>query len=166
MRLEDISLVMMWRAQSFHATKISTNALYKVRILEGERDRILSKECLQLIVRGHECSGETPSSWSNKFVKIILDVAILIFLQNVGKIDYSKTIYDEGLSLANQVGFACCFLPPADLHLFLDISMKRCIEAGNLEGLLITGLDKCGIALLQSYVDIYSNVQTAALIIW
>jgi hypothetical protein len=57
-------------------------------------------------------------------------------------------------------------LPRADLHSFLDTSIKRCIEFGNLEGLLITGLDKRGIALLQSYVDIYSDVQTAALISW
>jgi len=92
--------------------------------------------------------------------------AILIFLQNIGNVDYNKTIYDRGLSLADRVGFACRFLPRADLHSFLDMSIKRCIEFGNLEGLLITGLDKRGIALLQSYVDIYSDVQTAALISW
>ncbi|KAL3809188.1 hypothetical protein ACHAXA_000707, partial [Cyclostephanos tholiformis] len=90
--------------------------------------------------------------------------AILIFLQNIGNADYRKTIDDEGLSLSDRVGFACRFLPRADLYSFLDASIKRCIQLGNLEGLLITGLDRRGIALLQSYVDLYSDVQTAALI--
>jgi hypothetical protein len=90
---------------------------------------------------------------------------ILLFLQNIGgNAGFNKTIYDEGLSLADRVAFACRFLPRAELHLFLDTSMRRCIEIGNLEGLLITGLDKRGILILQSYVDRFADVQTAALI--
>ena len=90
---------------------------------------------------------------------------ILLFLQNIGgNAGFNKTIYDEGLSLADRVAFACRFLPHAELQVFLDTSMRRCIEIGNLEGLLITGLDKRGILILQSYVDRFADVQTAALI--
>jgi hypothetical protein len=125
-----------------------------------------SSACDNLLQRPDMISAEDKTSSQVHLQGVSYLRAILIFLQNIGKIDYNKTIYDEGLSLADRVGFACCFLPPADLHSFLDTSMKRCIEVGNLEGLLITGLDKRGIALLQSYVDIYSDVQTAALISW
>lgn len=93
--------------------------------------------------------------------------AILLFLQNIGsEAGFDKTIYNEGLSLADRVGFACRFLPRANLYSFLDASMRKCIKIGNLEGLLITGLDKRGIGLLQSYMDRNSDVQTAALISW
>jgi hypothetical protein len=37
------------------------------------------------------------------------------------------------------------------------------MKYGDLEGIVITGLDKRGIALLQSYVDRHADVQTAAL---
>jgi hypothetical protein len=62
MRSEDISSVMFRRARCFHAAKISTDALDNVQILEGERDRILSEERSQLIVRVRESGGETLSS--------------------------------------------------------------------------------------------------------
>jgi len=90
--------------------------------------------------------------------------AILLFLQNIGTdAGIHKTIYNEGLelSLADRVGFSCRFLPRAQLYSFLDVSMRKCIKLGNLEGLLITGLDKRGIGLLQSYMDRISDVQTA-----
>ena len=91
--------------------------------------------------------------------------AICIFLLNIGRENgFQKTIYDEGLSLSDRVAFACRFLSRADLRSFLDTSLRKCMKTGNLEGLLITGLDKRGIGLLQSYVDRYSDVQSAALI--
>eukprot|EP00581_Thalassiosira_minuscula_P028980 CAMPEP_0183754362 /NCGR_PEP_ID=MMETSP0739-20130205/3494_1 /TAXON_ID=385413 /ORGANISM="Thalassiosira miniscula, Strain CCMP1093" /LENGTH=346 /DNA_ID=CAMNT_0025990981 /DNA_START=1 /DNA_END=1038 /DNA_ORIENTATION=- len=92
--------------------------------------------------------------------------AILLFLQNIGSEmeGFSMTIRNEGLSLADRVGFACRFLPRADLYSFLDASMRKCIKHGSLDGLLITGLDKRGIGLIQSYVDRSADVQTAALI--
>jgi hypothetical protein len=46
---------------------------------------------------------------------------------------------------------------------FLNTCLERCLEDGNLEGVFLTGLDKMGFALLQSYVDKTSDVQTAAI---
>lgn len=96
--------------------------------------------------------------------------AILVFLQSIGAEDgggcFHKTIYDENLSLADRVGFACHFLPRTELYEFLKASVRKCESNGLLEGLLITGLDKRGIGLLQSYVDQNSDVQTAAMISW
>ena len=88
--------------------------------------------------------------------------AILLFLQSIGSDSgFKETIHNEGLSLADRVGFACLFLPRASLHSFLDTTMRKCIKYGSLEGLLITGLDKRGIGTLQSYMDRNADVQTA-----
>lgn len=35
-------------------------------------------------------------------------------------------------------------------------------EAGNLEGILLTGLTKDGVDLMESYVDLTGDVQTAS----
>lgn len=95
--------------------------------------------------------------------------AVLVFLQNVGSEaeesgGFRKTIQDETLSLCDRVGFACRFLSRADLYAFLDAAVKKCNELGSLDGLLITGLDKRGIGLLQSYLDRSADVQTVALV--
>ena len=48
--------------------------------------------------------------------------AILLLLQNIDSETggFHKTIYNEGLSLDDRVGFACRFLPCVDLFSFLD----------------------------------------------
>jgi len=89
--------------------------------------------------------------------------AILLFLQSIGK-GFDCIIHNEGILLADRVAFACKFLPRKELRSFLDASMRKCLKYGDLDGLVITGLDKRGIALLQSYVDCHADVQTAALI--
>lgn len=91
--------------------------------------------------------------------------AICLFLINVSEEDGLKvTLSDEKLSLSDRCAFATIFLSRIDLKEFLEKKVSMCIESGNLEGILITGLDKMGIALLQSYVDKFSDVQSAALI--
>ena len=56
------------------------------------------------------------------------------------------------------------FLARNDLKQYLGSCISNCEETGTLEGILITGLDRRGIRLLQCYVDAYSDVQTAALV--
>mmetsp|Transcript_20063 Transcript_20063/g.29539 ORF Transcript_20063/g.29539 Transcript_20063/m.29539 type:complete len:396 (+) Transcript_20063:215-1402(+) len=91
--------------------------------------------------------------------------AVCIFLINIGREDgLDKILYDETLSLSDRVAFACRFLSRNDLKTYLDICIQECLSKGNVEGILITGLDKKGISLMQSYVDRYSDVQTAALV--
>ncbi|EED88181.1 hypothetical protein THAPSDRAFT_269896 [Thalassiosira pseudonana CCMP1335] len=106
---------------------------------------------------GSDGVPKTSTVWSN--------ASICTFLLNLGKENgLNKTIHDEGLSLADRVAFSCRFLSRADLRSFLDTSLRKCLKTGNIEGLLITGLDKRGIGLIQSFVDRCSDVQTAALI--
>ena len=91
--------------------------------------------------------------------------SVCIFLLNIGRVDgLEKTLYDENLSLSDRVAFACRFLSRRDLKSYINECVKRCQDTGNLEGILITGMNRQGIALIQSYVDTYSDVQTAALL--
>ena len=118
------------------------------------------------LLRRPDISSTTESSSQVQLPGVAYLRSILLFLRDIGsgEAGFDKTIYNEGLSLADRVGFACRFLSRADLYSFLDASMRQCIELGNLEGLLITGLGRSGVRLLQSYMDRTSDVQTAALI--
>jgi hypothetical protein len=91
--------------------------------------------------------------------------AICSFLINVADEDGLKeTLNDEQLCLSDRCAFATKFLSRSELEEFLHAELTSCIQSGNLEGILITGLDRNGISLLQSYIDASSDVQTAALV--
>ncbi len=91
--------------------------------------------------------------------------AICSFLMKVGsEDDLVETLEDELLNLSDRVAFACIFLARDELKQFLESTLDACIVSPNLEGVLISGMNRKGIALLQSYVDCYSDVQTVALV--
>ena len=121
---------------------------------------IWSSACESLL-RRPDVSGTNSTNQSSGAVYLR---AILLFLQNIIGKGFECIIHNEGIHFADRVAFACKFLPRKELRLFLDKSMRKCLKYGDLEGLVITGLDKRGIALLQSYVDRHADVQTAALI--
>ena len=91
--------------------------------------------------------------------------AICSFLMNVGsRGDLKDTLENNHLSLSDRVAFACIFLSRDELKEYLERTFYTCISPPNLEGILISGLNKRGIALIQSFVDARSDVQTAALV--
>ena len=91
--------------------------------------------------------------------------AVCVFLLNIGKSDgLDKILYDDTLGLSDRVACASMFLSRPALREYLDSCITQCQETGNLEGIIITGLDRRGLLLLQYYVDIFSDVQTAALV--
>lgn len=90
---------------------------------------------------------------------------ILQFLITIGIDDRHEAVMSDAmLSICDRVAFGCRFLPRTDLASFLDQCVQHCKDTGNVEGIAVTGLDKQGILILQSFVDSTSDVQTAALV--
>ena len=98
--------------------------------------------------------------------------------------DWTDVLEEDALPLKDRIGVALRFLPddevyqnalllscleaegllPLQLYRNLDRMAQKATAAGELEGLLLTGLlDNSGFSLLQSYVDRTGDVQTAAL---
>jgi hypothetical protein len=76
-----------------------------------------------------------------------------------------RVLENSDLSLCDRVAFACRFLEKKELTTYLLRCVELCQQHGDLEGLAITGLSKPGIKILQSFVDHYTDVQTAALVV-
>lgn len=72
-------------------------------------------------------------------------------------------MYESGLPLAERTAVALRYLSDKALLPFLERTADVCIGSGNLEGLVLTGLTKSGLALIQNYLDRTGDVQTAAL---
>lgn len=74
-------------------------------------------------------------------------------------------VLDEtALPLRERLGVALRFLPDGDLDVFLNRIAELVIERGEIEGIILTGITKRGVDLLQSFVDRSSDVQSASLI--
>lgn len=123
---------------------------------------VWTKACESLLHRPDISLEDKPDELPYQGVAYLR--AICTFLLNIGD-GFNRTIHDERLSLADRVGVAIRFLSRSDLRSFLDQSLRKCLKTGDLEGIIITGLDKRGVAILGSYIDKNSDVQTAALVV-
>lgn len=66
--------------------------------------------------------------------------------------------------MSDRIAFACQFLCDTKLAEYIKDMIKTCIETGDLNGLLLTGVTNEGITLLQRYLNRTDDVQTVALI--
>ena len=79
--------------------------------------------------------------------------------------DYS-VLNDKHIAFEDRVAFACTYLSYKQMSTFLLTLENQCMDEGNIEGLVITGLKTGdGMALLQRYVDLQNDIQTAALLV-
>ncbi|RXM29190.1 WD repeat-containing protein mio [Acipenser ruthenus] len=75
---------------------------------------------------------------------------------------YDGVLYESRLAVQDRVAFACMFLSDSQLPRYIEKLASKMKEAGNLEGILLTGLTKDGVDLMESYVDRTGDVQTAS----
>ncbi|XP_041104867.1 GATOR complex protein MIOS-like [Polyodon spathula] len=75
---------------------------------------------------------------------------------------YDGVLYESSMAVRDRVAFACMFLSDSQLPRYIEKLASEMKEAGNLEGILLTGLTKDGVDLMESYVDRTGDVQTAS----
>ncbi|KAK2531367.1 Mios [Columba livia] len=75
---------------------------------------------------------------------------------------YDGVLYENNVAVRDRVAFACKFLNDTQLNRFIEKLTNEMKDAGNLEGILLTGLTKDGVDLMESYVDRTGDVQTAS----
>ncbi|XP_070565047.1 GATOR2 complex protein MIOS-like [Ptychodera flava] len=77
---------------------------------------------------------------------------------------YTLVLSESEMKVQDRVAFACHFLSDAGLAQYVGELTKEMINDGNLQGILLTGLTKDGVDLIERYVDKSSDVQTASLV--
>ncbi|PFX28431.1 WD repeat-containing protein mio [Stylophora pistillata] len=78
---------------------------------------------------------------------------------------FENILAEEGMEIEDRVAFACKFLPDNKLSQFLENLSTKLSNAGDLDGILLTGISMDGINLLEKYVNKTTDVQTASLVI-
>ncbi|CAJ0958111.1 unnamed protein product [Ranitomeya imitator] len=75
---------------------------------------------------------------------------------------YDTVLFECAMAVRDRVAFACLFLNDAQLIKYIDKLTQDMKDVGNLEGIVLTGLTKDGVDLIESYVDRTGDVQTAS----
>jgi WD repeat-containing protein mio len=122
--------------------------------------RVWKSACESLLQRNDfsaSTSRQSPTAYLRGMCQFLLKVAC-------GE-GISVVLEDSSLSLCDRVALACRFLPQDEMKVYLVRCMEECNRSGNLEGLVVTGLSKSGIGILQTFVDRHVDIQTASLIV-
>jgi hypothetical protein len=124
----------------------------------GDKDSpsamVWRKACANLLQRGD------VSNPTGVYLRSLLNFLMTLGTENGNQ----EVLTNSRLSLCDRVGFACRFLGREELNKYLQRQIMSCQTSGDTEGITITGIGKEGVKILQSYVDRFADVQTAALV--
>jgi WD40 repeat protein len=93
--------------------------------------------------------------------------AIFAFLCNADVSEYGAILRNPKIALNDKIAFGCRFLSDDQFKNYLESERRQVIKDGNLQGLIVTGLDSSlhGVDLLQNYINNTADIQTACLIL-
>lgn len=78
--------------------------------------------------------------------------------------DWTEVLEEDSLPLRERLAIALQFLDDKDMTSYLRRISERCVHDGDIDGIFITGLTNNGMDLIQTYLDLSGDVQTAALL--
>jgi hypothetical protein len=79
--------------------------------------------------------------------------------------DWAKIANQESLPLADRAFVAVRNLPDDELTVWLKKELARCLEEGDIEGIVLTGITDPMVDIFARYVEKFHDVQTATLVL-
>ncbi|EEQ27985.1 WD repeat-containing protein [Microsporum canis CBS 113480] len=110
--------------------------------------------------------GDAGPDWEETCAEIaaeLTDPYARAILAMVGNSDWMSVLQESTLPLRYRVEVALRWLPDAELTSYLRDASVRAIHEGNVEGILLTGLDHAALDLFQSYINKFNDIQTPVL---
>jgi hypothetical protein len=110
--------------------------------------------------------GETDTDWEetcSEIAKELTDPYARAILALVSKGDWHSVLEETTLPLRYRVEVALRWLPDDELTTYLRKTTIDVIHRGDVEGIILTGLDHAAMDLFQSYINKYSDIQTPVL---
>lgn len=110
---------------------------------------------------------QTNSAWKDQCRQLAAELDnpyLRVLFAYIADRNWWDVLDESALPLRERLGVALRFLKDEELDLYLERLIEDVIKRGEIEGLIVTGLTKQGINLLQSFVDRTGDVQSACLI--
>lgn len=78
--------------------------------------------------------------------------------------DWAMVVKDTSLTLSDRISVALRYLADDELHIVIKDLTATCIKEGDVNGILMTGLDSTSMDLLQNFITQTDDIQTAVLV--
>jgi hypothetical protein len=110
--------------------------------------------------------GETDSDWEETCGEIagkLTDPYARAILALMSNGDWNSVIRETTLPLKYRVEVALRWLPDDELRAYLRQATLEAIHQGDIEGVVLTGLNHTAMDLFQSYINKFNDIQTPVL---
>ena len=138
--------------------KLSFNALRNGKASLAHRE-------LSLALAGF-VKGVNDDTWDEivrEIAKELDDPYARAILALVSYGDWHDVLAETSLPLKYRIGVALMYLDDAELTQYIESKTAECMEHGDIEGIVLTGLTEKAVPLFQAYMLKFSDLQTPTL---
>lgn len=110
--------------------------------------------------------GNTDDTWNEtvqEIAKELDDPYARAVLALVSHGDWHDVLAETSLPLHDRVGVALMYLDDQELTEYINSTTAECIEQGDIDGVVLTGLTEQSIPLFQTYIRKFGDLQTTVL---
>lgn len=110
--------------------------------------------------------GNTDDTWNEtvqEIAKELDDPYARAVLALVSHGDWHDVLAETSLPLRDRVGIALMYLDDEELTDYIGSITTECIEQGDIDGIVLTGLTEQSIPLFQTYIQKFGDLQTTVL---
>ncbi|KDQ55662.1 hypothetical protein JAAARDRAFT_180432 [Jaapia argillacea MUCL 33604] len=175
LREEDLTnAVKKWEKEDKHSqaacwlvfTGQHSKALELLMRSKDETHHIMTGILAALIPQGSGSSSRNTElrEHAERLLVRLHDPYFRAMLTHLTSSDWSEVLEEEAIPLRERLAIAFQFLDDPAVSAYLRRTAERAITRGDIEGIVITGLTPAGIDILQNYLNITGDVQTAAIL--
>ena len=110
--------------------------------------------------------GNTDDTWNEtvqEIAKELDDPYARAVLALVSHGDWHDVLAETSLPLRDRVGIALMYLDDQELTEYIGSTTAECIEQGDIDGIVLTGLTEQSIPLFETYIRKFGDLQTTIL---
>ncbi|TFK44098.1 hypothetical protein BDQ12DRAFT_640512 [Crucibulum laeve] len=145
-------------------TRQYTKAVDLLMRSDDESHRMMSGTIAALIPNGSSSKGFELREHCQRLIVRLQDPYFRAMLTHLASGDWSEVLEEEVLPFRERLAIAFQFLDDKALSSYLRRCTERAALRGDIDCLIVTGITKAGLDILQSYVDRTGDVQTAAIL--
>ncbi|TFK74207.1 hypothetical protein BDN72DRAFT_813031 [Pluteus cervinus] len=129
-----------------------------------EAHKMMSGTVAALIPHGSGSKSTELREHCERLIVWLQDPYFRAMLTHLALGEWSEVLEEDMLPFRERLAIAFQFLDDKSLTSYLRRVTDRACSGGDIEGLLVTGLTKSGVDILQSYIDRTGDIQTGAIL--
>ncbi|CAG8486695.1 1716_t:CDS:10 [Ambispora gerdemannii] len=148
----------------FHG--LTERAIKALNNSQDERLKLVSAALAGYAIHNQDESYQPNSLWREMCRNLSLEMRepyLRAMFSYIASGHWFDVLQEEKLSLGDRIGIALRFLNDSQLDAYINETTTKVMSAGDIEGIVLTGLTSKGVNLFEQYVNNTGDVQTASL---